>query len=150
MKGLKPGVWEQTLEDIKEDEGFEEYAYQDTVGVWTIGYGFTDGVKKGDRITRAEAEEYLAERVVMAVNDIRILLGASFDALDGPRQAVMINMVYNLGRTRLSAFKMTLASLKSGDYATTARQMRASKWCRQVKGRCDRLAKAMASGKYRR
>jgi lysozyme len=41
---------------IKQFEGFRSKAYQDVVGVWTIGYGFTDGVKPGDTMTRVEAE----------------------------------------------------------------------------------------------
>ena len=32
---------------IKQFEGFREHAYQDVVGVWTIGYGFTRGVAPG-------------------------------------------------------------------------------------------------------
>lgn len=40
---------------ITDFEGFRANAYQDVVGVWTIGYGFTKGVKKGDKITREEA-----------------------------------------------------------------------------------------------
>jgi lysozyme len=47
---------------LKEKEGFSEYAYTD--GTYTIGYGntyYTDGtaVKKGDKITRAQAEQIL-------------------------------------------------------------------------------------------
>lgn len=44
---------------ITDFEGFRANAYQDVVGVWTIGYGFTKGVKKGDKITREEAERRL-------------------------------------------------------------------------------------------
>ena len=44
------------LDLIKQFEGFRTNAYQDVVNVWTIGYGFTKGVKKGDKITRAEAD----------------------------------------------------------------------------------------------
>ena len=49
------------LEQLKIDEGCRLTAYQDTVGVWTIGYGHTGGVKKGDKITQKEAEEFLLE-----------------------------------------------------------------------------------------
>lgn len=34
-------------------------AYQDDAGVWTIGWGHTHGVKKGDVITEAQAERFL-------------------------------------------------------------------------------------------
>jgi lysozyme len=40
-------------------EGFRSEAYQDVVGVWTIGYGFTKGVKPGDTITKAAAKARL-------------------------------------------------------------------------------------------
>lgn len=41
---------------ITDFEGFRTTAYEDVVGVWTIGYGFTRNVKAGDKITRAEAD----------------------------------------------------------------------------------------------
>lgn len=44
---------------IKQFEGFKNVAYRDVVGVWTIGYGFTAGVKEGDKITKAQAESRL-------------------------------------------------------------------------------------------
>ena len=45
-------------------KGFESCvltAYQDSKGVWTIGYGHTAGVKKGDRITLYQAEQLLKD-----------------------------------------------------------------------------------------
>jgi lysozyme len=49
---------------ITDFEGFRATAYQDVVGVWTVGYGFTKGVKKGDKITRAQADARLREELV--------------------------------------------------------------------------------------
>ena len=46
---------------IKRFEGCRLTAYQDSVGVWTIGYGHTSGVRKGQTITQAQAEEYLRQ-----------------------------------------------------------------------------------------
>jgi lysozyme len=52
----------QTLIDaIKKFESCVLTAYQDSVGVWTIGYGHTEGVKKGDRITLYQAEKFLKD-----------------------------------------------------------------------------------------
>ena len=48
---------------ITEFEGFRATAYQDVVGVWTIGYGFTKGVKQGDKITRTQADARLREEL---------------------------------------------------------------------------------------
>lgn len=44
---------------IKRTEGCKLTAYQDSVGVWTIGYGHTAGVKRGNRITQQQADDLL-------------------------------------------------------------------------------------------
>lgn len=46
---------------IKQFEGCRLTAYKCPAGVWTIGYGHTAGVKQGQRITAAQAENYLRE-----------------------------------------------------------------------------------------
>ena len=47
------------IQQIKEFEGFRPNAYKCPAGVWTIGYGHTFGVKRGDKVTEEEAEELL-------------------------------------------------------------------------------------------
>jgi lysozyme len=49
------------IESLKKFESCRLTAYQDGVGVWTIGYGHTAGVKPGDRITLYQAEQFLHE-----------------------------------------------------------------------------------------
>ena len=49
------------INQIKKFEACVLTAYQDSVGVWTIGYGHTAGVKKGDRITAYQAEQFLKD-----------------------------------------------------------------------------------------
>lgn len=44
---------------IKQFEGCRLDAYKCPAGVWTIGYGHTEGVKQGDKISAAQAEAYL-------------------------------------------------------------------------------------------
>lgn len=56
MKTSKNGI-----ELIKSFEGCRLTAYRDAVGVLTIGYGHTSGVKEGDKITQKKADELLAE-----------------------------------------------------------------------------------------
>ena len=84
---------------IKKFEGIELQAYQDSVGVWTIGYGHTKGVKEGDNISLKKAEEMLEEELVEYegyINDmVKVRLEQNqFDAL--------VAWVYNLGPTNLS------------------------------------------------
>ena len=49
------------IEKLKKMEGCKLVAYKDSVGVWTIGYGHTAGVKAGDKITQYQAEQFLKE-----------------------------------------------------------------------------------------
>lgn len=46
---------------IKKYEGFRESAYKCPAGVWTIGYGHTQGVKAGQTVTKEQAEELLRD-----------------------------------------------------------------------------------------
>jgi len=59
-------ISELGLNLIKQFEGCRLTAYKDSVGVLTIGYGHTKGVKAGQKITQAEADEYLKQDVVTA------------------------------------------------------------------------------------
>lgn len=142
---IHPEAFQHLLEDLRRQEGFREEAYLDTVGVWTIGYGFTEDVRPGDTITRDEAETYLRERAMVAVSDARKLC-PTFDQLDPVRQAVMANLAYNLGYRRLAKFRNTLARLAAGDYVGAANGMKNSLWCRQVKTRCTELVEEMRTG----
>lgn len=49
---------------IKQFEGFRADAYQDVVGVWTIGYGFTAGVQPGQHMTPAQADARLGTELL--------------------------------------------------------------------------------------
>jgi len=55
---------------IKKHEGCKLDAYQDTVGVWTIGYGHTAGVKEGMSISQSEADDMFAEEVESYASEV--------------------------------------------------------------------------------
>lgn len=57
---------DELVEAVKGFEGCKLKAYQDSAGVWTIGYGHTGGVKQGQRITEAEAESFLRQDMAAA------------------------------------------------------------------------------------
>jgi lysozyme len=75
-------------------EGFREKAYQDIVGVWTIGYGFTQGVQEGDRVTRADANFRLEAE--LGATEIR--LRPFMRRIPSKQQAdALISLAYNCG-----------------------------------------------------
>lgn len=81
------------IEYLKRSEGCRLAAYQDGVGVWTIGYGHTAGVKPGDRITQYQAEQFLKEDLSSfeaAAHKVRnVATQGRFDAV--------VDFMYNLG-----------------------------------------------------
>lgn len=85
------------IEKLKEFEGYRPTSYQDSAGVWTIGYGHTQGVKKGQKITKAQAESLLRGDLLKAekyVNGLKLnLTQGQFDAL--------VDFAYNLGTGNL-------------------------------------------------
>ncbi len=96
---------------IKQSEGFRPLAYQDAVGVWTIGYGETSNVKPGDVITLGEADARLRARVAVCAYDVQQL--AHVPITQGELDA-LVDFEYNLGRSSL-AHSTLLAKLRAGD-----------------------------------
>lgn len=130
------------ISQLKTDEGYRQYPYKDTVGKLTIGYGRNlDDVG----IPVLEAEFLLQNDVLRAAEDLE----RSFPwatKLDPVRQAVLVNMVFNLGITRFSGFKKTLAAVERAEYEKAAAEMLDSRWAKQVGNRALRLSEAMRDG----
>ena len=82
------------LELIKQFEGLRLMAYQDAVGIWTIGYGSTDRVSPGMRITQVQANERLKEDVHHA--EICVDKSVSVPLTQGEFDA-LVSFVFNLG-----------------------------------------------------
>ena len=105
---------------IKKFEGCELEAYQDAVGVWTIGYGHIKGVKEGMTITKEQAEEMLLEELVEYENYV---LEAVNHQLDQCMFDALVSWTYNLGPSNLNASTM-LKVLNAGDYDGVPEQIK--------------------------
>lgn len=126
------------------DEGQRLFPYVDTVGKTTIGVGrnLTD-----DGISQAECDTLLANDISAAT----VRLESAFpwtQGLDPVRQAVLVNMTFNMGIGGLAGFKETLAKIQAGDYSGAAQAMLQSAWAAQVGPRAQRLAIQMESGTW--
>jgi lysozyme len=64
---------------------------------WTIGYGHTSGVKVGDKITAAQALEFLAKDMETAARALEAKIGPVVDDLTENQYAALISFVFNLG-----------------------------------------------------
>jgi lysozyme len=86
------------LKLIESFEGLRLTAYQDSVGVWTIGYGHTKGVTKGQTITQQQAEAFLQQDLAVAEAAVNAL-GL---ALTDNQFAALVSFTFNLGGGNLN------------------------------------------------
>lgn len=82
------------LSVLKDLEEFRLVAYDDGGGVWTIGYGHTEGVRPGDTIDEAKAEMLLVQDLEPAEREVNTsvkvkLTQSMYDAL--------VLFVFNVG-----------------------------------------------------
>jgi lysozyme len=83
---------------IESFEGLRLNSYQDSVGVWTIGYGHTQGVTQGQTITQQQAQTFLQQDLGVAeaaVNSHNLVLTDN-------QFAALVSFTFNLGGGNLN------------------------------------------------
>lgn len=123
------------IAQLKRHEGFAATPYRCPAGVWTWGYGFTE-------ITQDEADMVLRLKVL----ELRHALYERIYHLTPARQAVIVNMAFNLGIAGLGKFSRMWSAIGDGNYDLAATEMLNSKWARQVGNRAVELAEQMRRG----
>ena len=104
---------------IRSFEGLELTAYQDSVGVWTIGFGHTRGVKEGQTITEAEAERLLDEDLAGFEKGVESLVKVP---LTDNQFAALVSFAFNLGLGNLRSSTL-LKKLNAGKYGEAAEEI---------------------------
>ena len=162
----------QVKQDLDRHEGFREFAYPDPLSKlaksqpskhwgykpakqiakpgtnfadgapWTVGYGDTHGVTHESTTDRHKAGRRLEQHILESDNRLRRALPWYAEA-SFVTKTILINMEYNMGLTSLLGFRNTLRFIKEKNYTQAARNMEASLWYRQVKGRAAELVKRM-------
>jgi len=134
-------------EQLKIDEGVEYEIYKDHLGYPTFGVGHlvleTDpehGQEVGTPVSEDRVKECFEKDLDTAISECNALYEEGvFGDLPGEVQEILVNMMFNMGRTRLSKFKKMHAAILEGDWKTAAVEGRDSLWYRQVTNRADRL-----------
>lgn len=85
---------EAGIELIKEFEGFEAKAYKCPGDKWTIGYGFTEGVKQGDKIALEQANLRLKLELVKYEQCIK---ESVYRELTDNEFSALVCFIYNIG-----------------------------------------------------
>ena len=140
---------EQLREEVAADEGCVYVVYLDHLGLATFGIG---------HLVIDTDEEYVAEvgtpvseeRVNHSFNnDVQAVLMdcyqlyEDFDDLPEEVQLIIANMMFNMGRPRLSKFKGMKRGVDARDWNAAADEMVDSRWYKQVTNRAKRLVKRM-------
>lgn len=85
---------------IKAWEGCRLTAYRCPAGVWTIGYGHTEGVKAGMKITQQRADELFEEEIEKFERQVRPLVAGV--TLNQNQYDALVSLAYNIGVGALS------------------------------------------------
>jgi len=134
-------------EQLKIDEGVEYEIYNDHLGYPTFGVGHlvleTDpehGQEVGTPVSEDRVKECFETDLDTAISECNALYeDGVFGDLPGEVQEILVNMMFNMGRTRLSKFKKMHAAILEGNWTEAAKEGRDSLWYRQVTNRADRL-----------
>jgi len=132
---------------LKSHEGFSSYAYPDSLGYWSIGYGKCIDKRIKCGISIKEAEFLLMNEIERS----QIELGHYdwFNDLDQVRKETLIELHFNIGLTKLLKFQNMIDALKNKRYGDAAAHMLDSNWRKQVGDtRALDMAKRLATGKY--
>tara|TARA_R100000654_G_scaffold501_2_gene1909 strand:+ start:191 stop:634 length:444 start_codon:yes stop_codon:yes gene_type:complete len=136
-------------EEIKNDEGVIYEVYLDHLGYKTCGVGHlcraTDPENKlevGDSVSVERVDILFAEDLETTIDECKLLYN-NFDDLPEEVQRIIANMLFNMGRPRLSRFHKMKKAIDNGDWTEASVQMKDSLWARQVPNRADRLVKRM-------
>ena len=140
---------EQLREELKVDEGVKYEIYLDHLGLPTCGIGhlITDqdpehGLEVGTKVDEERVNELFDQDVEETTNECRLLYN-NFDDLPEEVQRIISNMMFNMGRPRLSRFHKMKQAVDSGDWSEAAAQMKDSRWYNQVTNRAQRLVDRM-------
>lgn len=130
--------------ELIKEEGLVLSCYKDSKGNWTAGVGHLLKTDIGN-ISLKLAGEWLAEDIKIATEDC-LKVVPYFSEMNEERQYAMISMMFNLGRTKFTAFKKMLSALSEKDFVKASQEMLDSKWHSDVKKRAEKLAKIIEKG----
>jgi lysozyme len=140
---------DQLRMELEYDEGCKYEIYLDHLDLPTFGIGHlvtVDDPEYDQPVGTAVSEERVKE---VFEQDVQITIGEckklydDWDDLPEEVQLIIANMMFNMGRPRLSAFKGMKAGVDARDWNRAADEMVDSKWYQQVTNRAQRLVDRM-------
>lgn len=131
------------IKQLKRHEGYRRLVYECSRGVLTVGIGRN---LESVGISESEADFLLANDIKDATERLQ-----AHDLLEGHdevRQAVLINMAFNLGINGLLKFRNSLKLWRQKDYEGFSKEILNSRWARQVGNRAKELSEQARTGEW--
>lgn len=144
-------ITEKMSKLLQAHEGLNLIPYEDSGGHITIGYGHLIRAhenlefKMNVPITLSRAEEIFQKDYDLAID-----LSGNFEwfwSLNHVRKLVIVELIFNLGASKIRSFKKFLGAVERGDWETAANELLYSKWAKQVgETRSNDLASLIRTG----
>lgn len=142
-------TFNEMAKEIKTDEGVVHEVYLDHLGLPTVGVGHLirehdpeHGLDVGTEVGEERVAELFESDLYTCVAETKLLY-PQFEELPAEAQKILCNMMFNMGRPRLSRFHKMKKAVDSSDWKEAANQMIDSKWYKQVPNRAGRLVQRM-------
>jgi len=132
----------KAIEMLKKHEGLRLKPYRCTAGRLTIGYGRNI---QDNGITEEEALFMLTADMLIAEQELCGIFGR-YGSFSENRKAALINMIFNLGKTRFLLFRNMIKSINEGDWDLAAGEAMDSIWATQVGNRANEIAGMLKKG----
>ena len=138
---------EEVYTQLKIDEGIRYKIYADHLGLATFGIGHlviaSDpeyGQPLGTEVSEDRVRECFERDLDTSISECGVLYGKEeFGAFPEEVQQVLVNMMFNMGRPRLTQFKNFNRNILARKWVQAAHEGRDSKWWNQVSNRAERL-----------
>jgi len=140
------------MEFIRNNEGVRYRAYKDTLGYWTIGVGHLIGKRLTMDVvlTEEQVEELFKDDYLKHLKEAKVIF-PDFDRLNDAGKIALVDMTYNIGGSKFNDRKWPnfFGHLKAGRFEEASVSARDSRWCRQVKTRCDKVTDLIKKARYK-
>ena len=140
---------DRLLASVKKHEGYRNKVYLDTLGKRTVGVGhlcvedFWEDDKEYEEKFLMTILEHDLSSAIKGANDLMAENGCM--DMNEKAHEIIIEMVFQLGKTGVSKFKNMWKALSGLDYSTAADQMLDSRWAKQTPNRAQAMSAQMAA-----
>ena len=142
-------MFDELKNQIKEHEGYRDTVYLDSLGKRTVGYGHLcveDHWEDDKEYEWGYLEELLHKDLREAIAGADELIEQhNCKDLEGQAKEVVVEMIFQLGKTGVSKFKKMWEALSEYNYIGASFEMLDSKWANQTPNRAKKMAALMKS-----